>query len=120
MLDEENEDNIDSFFKDDEEFISLQGKLIQLEKEVKSDKNLKQWLVIFEESIYIYTYNAWWYVEVYSIIIFNLNYKDEHWFFERNQGFINQAIISIQGLLLVHRPICRGLVQKLDRLVWYE
>ena len=42
MLDEDNDDNIDTLFKDDEEFMSLQGKLIQLEKEVKSNKSLNQ------------------------------------------------------------------------------
>ena len=36
--DDDNEDDIENLFKDDEEFMTLQGKLIQLEKEIKSSK----------------------------------------------------------------------------------
>ena len=36
--DDDNENDIENLFKDDEEFMTLQGKLIQLEKEIKSSK----------------------------------------------------------------------------------
>ena len=38
LEDDDNEDDIENLFKDDEEFMTLQGKLIQLEKEIKSSK----------------------------------------------------------------------------------